>query len=168
MAKEQILLLSMLAGLTAVPACTAGTPAPLKVDQRGFASTAAKKGGSGVSVAYRIEGVARPNVPADITVELSGVGTQEGATASFSAEEPARLSGPATLNLRPNQTNTASLQVTAPSDGMYFVNVTTTQAGRSSVVQIPVKVGAGTPKLEKHGTVQTAPDGERVISLPSK
>jgi hypothetical protein len=168
MAKERILFLSMLAGLTTVCACTAGTPSPLKVDPRGFAHTAAKKGGSGVSVAYRVEGVAQPNVPAEITVELSGVSTQEGATASFSAEEPARLSGPATLGLRPNQANTAILQVTAPSDGMYFLNVTTTQAGRSSVVQIPVKVGAGTPKLEKQGTVQTTPGGERVISLPSK
>ena len=168
MAKQQILFISVLASLTAVSACTAGTPAPLTMDQRGFAHTVAKRGGSGVSVAYRVEGVAQPNVAADITVELGGVSTQQGATASFSAEEPARLSGPATLSLKPNQTNTASLQVTAPSDGIYFVTVTTTQAGRSSVVQIPVKVGAGTPKLERQGTVQTTPSGERVISLPSK
>jgi hypothetical protein len=48
------------------------------------------------------------------------------------------------------------------------VNVITTQAGRSSIVQIPVKVGAGAAKREKQGTVQTAPSGERVISLPAK
>ena len=168
MAKEKILFLSMLVGLSSVSACTAGTPAPLKADARGFAHTTAKRGGSGVTVAYRIEGAAQPNVPARITVELSGVTAQEGATASFSAEEPAWLHSAAALTLRPHQTNSASLEVTAPADGMYFVNVTTTQAGRSSVVQIPVKVGAGAAKLEKQGTVQTTPSGERVISLPAK
>ena len=36
------------------------------------------------------------------------------------------------------------------------------------VVQIPVKVGAGAARLEKQGTVETTPSGERVISLPAK
>jgi hypothetical protein len=138
------------------------------VDARGFAHTTAKRGGSGVNVAYRIEGAAQPNVPARITVELSGVTAREGATAAFSAEEPAWLHGAAALSLRPNQTNAASLEFTAPSDGMYFINVTTTQAGRSSIVQIPIKVGAGAARLEKQGTVQTTPSGEQVISLPAK
>lgn len=167
MAKEKLLLLSMLAGLLSVSACTAGTPAPLKVDPRGFAHTTAKRGGSGVNVAYRIEGAARPNAPARITVELSGVTAPEGASASFSAEAPVWLHS-AAVGLKPNQTNTATLELTAPSDGMYYVNVFTTQAGRSSVVQIPVKVGAGAARLEKQGTVQTTPGGERVISLPAK
>jgi hypothetical protein len=168
MAKDKILFLSVLVGLSSVSACTAGTPAPLKMDPRGFAHTTAKKGGSGVNVAYRIEGAAQPNVPARITVELSGVTAQEGATAAFSAEEPAWLQGAAALRLKPNQTTTASLELTASSDGMYFVNVATTQAGRSSVVQIPVKVGAGAAQLQKQGTVQTTPSGEQVISLPAK
>jgi hypothetical protein len=168
MAKRKILFFSVLLGLSGVSACTAGTPAPLQADARGFAHTTAKRGGSGVHVAYRIEGAAQPNVPARITVELSGVTAQQGASASFSAEEPAWLRSAAALTLRPNQRHTATLEVTAPADGMYFVNVITTQAGRSSIVQIPVKVGAGAAKREKQGTVQTAPSGERVISLPAK
>lgn len=168
MAQQKILLLSMLVGFWSVSACTAGTPAPLKTDARGFAHATAKRGGSGVNVAYRVEGAAQPNVPARITVELSGVTAREGASAAFSAEEPAWLHSAAAHSLKPNQTSTASLELTAPSDGMYFVNVTTTQAGRSSVVQIPVKVGAGAAKLEKQGAVQTTPSGERVISLPAK
>ena len=88
MAKEKILLFSVLVGLSSVSACTAGTPAQLKVDAHGFAHTTAKRGGSGVNVAYRIEGAAQPNVPARITVELSGVTAREGATAAFSARSP--------------------------------------------------------------------------------
>lgn len=172
MAREKILIISMLVGLWGVSACTGGTPAPVKADQkvdpRGFVHTMAKRGGSGVEVAYRIEGAAQPNVPARITVELSGVSVQQGASVSFSAEQPAWLHSAAAVSLKPNQTNTATLELTAPSDGMYYVNVLTTQAGRSSVVQIPVKVGAGAPTLQKHGTVQTTPGGERVISLPAK
>ena len=49
---------------------------------------------------------------------------------------------------------------------MYFINVTTTQAGRSSIVQIPIKVGAGAARLEKQGTVQTTPSGERQFRSP--
>ena len=169
MSKEKILFVSVLVGLSAVSGCSAGTPAPLKADGRGFVQTTAKRGGSGVNVAYRIEGAApQPNVPARITVQLSGVTALEGAAVSFSAEAPAWLQSAAALSVKPNQTSTASLQLTAPSDGTYYVNVLTTQAGRSSIVQIPVKVGSGAAKLEKHGREQTTPGGERVISLPAK
>jgi len=169
MAKEKILLLSLLVSLSSMSACTAGTPAAQKVDARGFTPTTAKRGGSGVNVAYRIEGAApQPNVPARITVELSGVTALDGAAVSFSAEAPAWLQNARALSVKPNQTSTASLELTAPSDGTYYVNVLTTQAGRSSIVQIPVKVGSGAAKLEKHGREQTTPGGERVISLPAK
>ena len=154
-------------------ACRACPPAPPARRRRCRRTRAghphtAKRGGSGVKVAYRIEGAAQPNVPARITVELSSVTAQEGATAAFSAEEPARLNGAAALSLRPNQTNSASLELTAPSDGMYFINVTTTQAGRSSIVQIPIKVGAGAARLERQGTVQTTPSGEQVLVAAAK
>ena len=171
MAKVKILFVSVLVGLWSLTACTGGTPAPVKAgekDPRGFVQTTAKRGGSGVEVAYRIEGAAQPNVPARITVELRGVTVQQGASVSFSAEQPAWLHSATAASLKPNQTNTATVELTAPSDGMYYVNVLTTQAGRSSVVQIPVKVGAGAPTLEKHGTVETTPGGEQVISLPAK
>jgi len=69
-------------------------------------------------------------------------------------EAPAALAGPSTVSLMPGQTGSASLSVTGPADGTYFVNVT--------------KVGAGGVRLEKQGAEQTMPGGEKVISLPSK
>lgn len=160
-------LLAMVS-LFGVAACGAGAHKESAVDDRGFARATVKKGGSGVSVAYRIEGVPQANVPTSITVEFSGVGESGDALASFSAEEPAVLTSAPSLTISSNQTSVANVLVNAPADGVYFVNVTTRQAGRSSVVSIPVKVGAGTPRLERSGTVQTTPSGEHVISLPSK
>jgi hypothetical protein len=136
-------------------AACADTAKQKKVDSRGFMQTAAKKGGSGVDVAYRIDGVPRPNAPVRIAVEFKNVNAPDGASATFAAE----ASG---------QTASTTLTVTAPADGTYFVNVTTRQAGRPTTVSIPVTVGAGGVQLQKQGTVQTAPNGEKVISLPSK
>jgi len=163
-----VMLLFPLVALFGFSACVAGTPKQSTVDDRGFAHVAAKKGGSGVNIAYRIEGVPQANVPTRITLEFSGISAPDGAIASFAAEEPAVLTSGSTLTLGPKQTQTTSVLVTATEDGMYFVNVTTLQAGRSSVMSIPVKVGAGELRLEKHGTVETTPSGERVISLPPK
>jgi hypothetical protein len=162
---HRVTVLCALVGLFCCSACTAGTPKPI-VDQRGLVHVAAKKGGSGVRVAYRIEGVPQANVPTTVTVEFSGISAPDGAIASFSAEDPAVLTGVSTLPLKPKQTQSTSVFVTAAEDGVYFLNVTTTQAGRSSVISIPVKVGTGAPKLEKQGTAETTPSGERVISLP--
>jgi|SRR5687768_11213301 len=149
-------------------AACADTAKQKKVDSRGFMQTAAKKGGSGVDVAYRIDGVPRPNAPVRITVEFKNVNAPDGASATFAAEAPLVLAGPSTLTLASGQTASTTLSVTAPADGTYFVNVTTRQAGRPTTVSIPVTVGAGGVQLQKQGTVQTAPNGEKVISLPSK
>ena len=162
------LMLCLLAACLSVSACAAGTTKQGKADARGFVQTSAKKGGSGVDVAYRVEGTAQPNVPVRITLEFGNVNAPDGATASFAAEAPAVIAGPTSLSLAPGQRGSTSLTLTAPADGTYFVNVTTTQAGRPSVVSIAVKVGAGGVRLQKQGTVQTMPNGEKVISLPSR
>ena len=158
------LMLCLISACFSVSACAAGAT---KADARGFVQTSAKKGGSGVNVAYRVDGSGQPNVPVQVTVEFSGVRAPGGATASFAAEAPAVLNAPG-LTLSPGQRHSTTLTVTAPADGIYFVNVTTVQDGRPSVVSIPLKVGTGGVRLQKQGTVQTMPSGEKVISLPSK
>ena len=161
------LLTALAFALSAGIACAAGTPRG-KVDERGFVQIDTKKSGSGVRVAYRIDGEPQPGVPATMTVEFRGINAPAGAIASFGTEEPAVLTGPSTLKLKPGPPQSATVALTAAQDGIYFVNVTTTQAGRSSVVSIPVKVGAGGRRLERPGTVEITPSGERVISLPPK
>jgi len=150
----RLLLAALALALSADTAWTA--------DKRAFVEIAPKRGGSGVRVAYRIE------APATVIVEFRGVGSPTGASASFSTESPAALAGPTTVKLKPGPAQSATVALTAAQDGIYFVNVTTTQAGRSSVVSIPVKVGAGTRRLERPGAVEITPSGERVISLPPK
>ena len=162
------LMLCLVSACFSVSACAAGTTKEGKPDARGFVQTSAKKGGSGVDVAYRIDGRPQPNTPVRITVEFKNVNAQDGATAAFSAEAPLVLAGPSSLALASGQTSSTTLTVTAPADGTYFVNVTTRQAGRPSVISIPVTVGAGGVRLQKQGTVQTMPNGEKVISLPSR
>jgi hypothetical protein len=168
MVKLKLSLLFVLAAWFSLSACAAGNSKQGNVDQRGFVQTSAKKGGSGVDVAYRIDGRPQPNTPVRITVEFKNVNAPDGASATFAAEAPLVLAGPSTLTLASGQTASTTLTVTAPADGTYFVNVTTRQAGRPTTVSIPVTVGAGGVRLQKQGTVQTTPSGEKVISLPSK
>jgi hypothetical protein len=167
MDKPKLSFLFVLAAALSLPAC-ADTVKQRKVDSRGFVQTAAKKGGSGVKVAYRIENAGQPNAPVQVTLEFSGVSAPEGATASIAGEAPALVSAPASLALAAGQTRSVNVTLTAPNDGTFFINVTTVQSGRPSVVQVPVRIGAGGVKLQKQGTEQTTPGGERVISLPSK
>jgi hypothetical protein len=168
MTNSNLLMFVALATSLSLPACAAGNAQHGNVDARGFLQSSAKKGGSGVDVAYRVDGRPQANSPVRIAVEFKNVNAPGGATAEFSAEAPLTLAGPSTLTLAPGQTTSTTLTVAAPADGTYFVNVTTRQSGRPSVISIPVTVGAGGVQLQKQGTVQTAPNGEKVISLPSK
>lgn len=136
-------------------------------DAEGFVMTKAKKPGSGVSLAYSVPPAAA-GVPVTLTLRFSGVSAADGARATIVADAGLALQGERRLTLPTGALHELQLQVSAAADGVYFVNVTTEQAGRAHVTSVPVTVGKGVVKLKKQGTLKPAADGEPVVSLPAR
>ncbi len=135
----------------------------------GFVATRAKKPGSGVDLAYRIDGTPAAKSPTALTLRFTGVSAPEGARVTITAPDGLSIDGQRQRTLSAAAAaQEMRLAVTAAADGVYYVNVTTEQAGRSHVTSVPVTVGKGQLKLQKNGNVQTMPNGERVVSMPSR
>ena len=136
-------------------------------DAEGFVMTHAKKPGSGVSLAYKVAPAA-VGAPVTLTLRFSGVSAPAGARVSIVADPGLAVQGDRGLTLAAGAAQELQLQVSAAADGVYFVNVTTEQAGRAHVTSVPVTVGKGALKLNKQGTVKPAAGGEPVVSLPAR
>lgn len=165
--------------VTALPLHATAADAPTKATARNAAKAkpvwvqaAAKHGGSGVSLRYSLPDALQANLPATLQLQFSGVG-QDDARVELRAPAGSTLtdaSGAAVtaLALTPGQTTTLSLTVTASADGMQFIDVFTTQGGRSTAQSVPLKVGKGELALKKTGTLRVEPNGERVVSMPAQ
>lgn len=130
------------------------------------AATVTGKPGSGVGVAYRIDGTPAAGTPVTLTLRFTGIDASTGAKVSIASSDGLLIAGERELTLTGAQQ--LQLSVLAAADGVYYVNVFSAQAGRSQVTSVPVTVGKGQIKLEKNGSPAQTPAGERVISLPSR
>lgn len=128
-------------------------------------STMQKPNGSRITVRYRVEGTATINQPVTITLVFDVV-TDDTATVRLTADPELLMSGVAAKVTLPKGSSELSLQATPRSDGLFYVNVFTTQAGATSVISVPVQSGNTAPKLSQQGEAKQAPDGERLIALP--
>jgi hypothetical protein len=126
-----------------------------------------KKSGSGVVVQYRVPGVGSAGVAVPVTLMLSGVYAQDGAKVMVYGEPGMRLSGDIRTTLASKESRSIQVLVTADADGVYYLNVSSTQDGRTSVTAVPIQVGKVKRQLKANGSVQEMPNGERVISMPS-
>ena len=136
-------------------------------DAEGFVMTHAKKPGSGVSLAYKVAPAA-VGAPVTLTLRFTGVSAPAGARVSIVADPGLAVQGDRSMALAAGAAQELQLQVSAAADGVYFVNVTTEQAGRAHVTSVPVTVGKGAVKLNKQGTLKPAAGGEPVVSLPAR
>lgn len=131
------------------------------------ATTPAKHGkpGSGVIVTHVVP--ARIGVGETVSVRLrfSGVTAADGA--AIEVRDPATKTTLLSMQLAQGERKTVDLPFTGRSDGMQYIDVTTTQGGRSSVQQVPLPVGSGQVRLKAEGERRTTADGEAVISLPA-
>ena len=160
--------LAVLLGTLVLPVQAAGRQAEaMAPDAEGFTMTKAKKPGSGVSLAYKVP-PASAGTPVTLTLRFSGVSAPAGARVAVAAEPGLTVQGERSLTLAAGGEQEMRLQVSAASDGVYFVNVTTEQAGRAHVTSVPVTVGKGAVKLNKQGTLKAAAGGEPVVSLPAR
>ena len=131
-----------------------------------------KANGSGIKLRYAVPASLQPGQPAVVRVELSNVRGAD-ARLAWRAPEGASVSvrGGGTVGsmaLPVGQTTVVEFDVTPAADGMAYLDVFTSQGGRSTAQSLPLKVGSGQVLLKREGTVQTMPSGEKVISLPSQ
>lgn len=162
-----------LAILTLSTACFsyAAAPTPVKANPisgpvpANLVHTMQKPNGSRVKVSYRVDAGAVANQPVTITLIFDGV-TDDSATVHFTADPELHLSGTPALVSLPKGSSQTALQVTPSSDGLFYVNVFTAQAGATSVISVPVQQGSAKPKLQQLGKPKPAVNGERIISMP--
>jgi hypothetical protein len=145
---------------------TAGTTSSKKTP---WVKLAQKHNGSGVQVRYNVPASLQAGQPSTVRLQFNAVSDAAGAVAEIKAPAGVTLTGAAgPLTLPQGRATTVALQATAAADGQYFVDVLTTQGGRTSVQSIPLQVGNAKPQLKATGKPETTPSGEKVISLPSQ
>lgn len=125
----------------------------------------AKAQGSGVLVSYAVPpGVAAGNRVA-VRLRLAGARAAQGASVSVRDLVDGRTV--LSLQLEPGEVREVDVWVLARADGVQFLDVLTTQAGRSSVVSVPVRVGGGKTRLSSGGRAAVSATGEAVVVMPA-
>jgi hypothetical protein len=146
-------------------------PAAVKKTSSGWLTAPSKKGGSGVVVRYKIDGTPAVGKALNMTLSLSGVNSESGASMMVDTKDAGLAMDKqrtAPQKLASYQATSMPLSVTPQAEGTFYIRVTTQQAGRSSVTLIPIRVGHGKVAMKPTGEVVTTPEGERIISLPAK
>lgn len=136
------------------------TPAPGKAGARAQA-----KPGSGVIVNATVPAKVGLGETVTVRLQISGVTAADGA--SVEVRDAAAQATLLSTRLAAGEARTIDVPYTGRTDGMQYLAVTTTQAGRSSVQAVAVPVGSGQIKLKPEGQRRIAPGGETVISLPA-
>ncbi|MCW5636015.1 MAG: hypothetical protein KIT17_21950 [Rubrivivax sp.] len=144
---------------TATPAAPSASAAPK------WQRAAAKHGGSGVTLRYAVPDKLAVGETVAVRLQFGGVTAADGA--AVEVIDAATRAPLLTLQLQSGEQRTAELSYTGRSDGMQFLTVTTTQAGRVTVQQVPLRVGSGELKLKAEGQRRSTAGGEAVISLPA-
>lgn len=132
--------------------------------KNGFSPMVAKKRGSGVGLAYRIDGTPTMGRPLTIRIQMSS---------DFDAELTPRA-GEGLELLVPNQVFQSqagqmaehTVTVVPQTEGRFYLNMFTVANGRGSATAMAVQVGKGAVALKPAGKLHVSPSGERVISVP--
>ncbi|MGC0155563.1 hypothetical protein ACPRNU_24145 [Chromobacterium vaccinii] len=109
--------------------------------------------------------------PISVDVHYAGLSASGGAQVTYTTEGALTLSGPAQKTIAPNGKGgyDDTVVVQAASDGAYFLNVFATTAAGTSIISVPVTVGAAVYKPRSAAGVRaSAPGGQRVIEMPAQ
>jgi hypothetical protein len=158
--------------LKSKPAAVAAAKAaasPAALTPAGFTPIVSKKVGSGVDMAYQIDGT--PAVGQPLTIRLS-MSSPLDADVTFSADSALALQNPSqVLKAAAGQPGQHSITVVPQALGRYYLNVFSNAQGRSSAVSIAVQVGDAAPAKSKSansnsaGAAQPNGSGERVKTI---
>jgi hypothetical protein len=132
----------------------------------GFKALSAKQNGSGVEIDYRIEGGAVVGSP--LTIVLKTSSPADAQVALRAGEGLALGTSQAVLRSVAGQVTEHRVQVTPQREGRFYLYIESTANGRGSASAIAVQVGKTEVQRKPSGSVQSMPNGERVISVPAK
>jgi hypothetical protein len=149
-------------------ATTSATAPTAKPNAQASAKVVAlmKANGSGVVVNAAVPAKVAAGQTISVRLSFNGVGP-EGASAEV-REAGANGRVLLAIQLPASKEHSANVSYQAQGDGMQYLDVTTSQNGRTSIQQIAVAVGSGQMKLKPSGTEVVTPTGERLVTLPSK
>ncbi len=143
--------------LTAIP----GQPANFA----GFVTPVQKSNGSRVIVGFRVTPTPGAGLPATVSLTFSAV-TDAAAGVRFTSDAGLRLLAPQSSVPLPLGASELDIQAIPEADGLFYLNVFTTQNGATSAMSIPIAVGTVAPKLSPVGVTKPTADGQKIISLP--
>ena len=155
------------AGTEAQATATVRTPgAPGAPGANGFHRIASKKGGSGVDLAYKVDGTPEVGKPVVVKLQISSLAD---AQVTVRTESGLQLSS-AELVMRSaaGVSSEHQMSVTPLATGRHYLFVTSIASGRTSSSAIAVQVGKDAPQAKPRADVIVMPGGERVISMPAQ
>ncbi len=163
--------LALMAAVAALPAHadrsgTEGTARDAGAPRTAMKPLAPRK--ANIEVQFRIDGTPRLGEALPITLSFVGITDPAGATVRFTAD--AGLSLPAAylskLPLSRGQTApTLTVPVTPMAEGLAYLNVFTTQGGKTSANSVPVQVGKAAAS-KPGGELKSTPSGDRILIVP--
>lgn len=132
---------------------------------QGWTTAVQKANGAGIVVQYRIENGAAAQQPLTVTVVFSAV-TDPGATVRFTTDAGLQLTGAAIPSVSlPLGMSELVLQATPQREGLFYLNIFTTQAGTTSVTSVPIQTSHVTPQLIQVGEAKVSGRGDRIIAI---
>ncbi len=135
-----------------------------KTDAGGYTTLAAKDGGAGVVMSYKIEGTPAVGKPLIVSVNMSSSANAETtltADSGLSLQDPAQV-----LRSVAGQKSQHVITLTPQAEGRFYVNLFSTAEGRTSASSFAVQVGNSQASLKSGAPVQVGPNGERVKVMP--
>ncbi len=150
--------------------CAAGLPTLVAAPGQpatgaGFITAVQKSNGSRVVVRYKVSSASGAGVP--VTVNLTfGAVNDAAANVRFTSDAGLRLIASQAPMPLPMGSSELDFQAVSESDGLFYINVFTTQNGATSAMSIPVAVGNGKPRLDAMGVTKPSTAGEKIISIP--
>lgn len=126
---------------------------------------AQKANGSGIDLGFTEAVATQAGVPIALPLTFDGVTDPAGGQVRLSTDAGLTLSGDATFTLAAGKVERRSVTVKADAEGFFYLNVFTTQSGRTSVSSIPVKVGKAVPALTSLGKI-TQSGREKLVVMP--
>jgi hypothetical protein len=130
----------------------------------GYTTLAAKDGGAGVVMSYKIEGTPVVGKPLTVSVSMSSTVNAE---TTLTADNGLTLQDPAqVMRSVAGQKSQHVITLTPQAEGRFYVNLFSTAEGRSSASSFAVQVGNSQASLKSSAPVQVGPNGERVKVMP--
>ena len=137
----------------------------------GFTALSVKKGGSGVEISYRFEGTPTPGTAMIVELTVSSrsdaqVKLRGGEGLLVNSANGVPFNG--VLVSGAGQVTQHRVEVTPQVQGRLYLYLESSANGRGSASAIAVQVGKTEVQNKPAGSVQSMPDGERIISVPAK